>query len=222
MFFRSLGLLLAAAPALAQTTPALTPIPRYYVGLSAYSSYYNPLNRPATAIGLPLPLQLTAGYQLSPRLAVQASAAYLGFHDHFATNQVAPSSTGYASYSIDQNATVRQASLAVLARYTLTRNLAHRLQFDALAGLGLERIITRVQGTQTDNFAGPAQRTDYDYSTSRNTWLLTAGLGARYRLCSRLELTSELLLNREIKLGTSGPALSGAAALGLRYRFGGR
>ena len=65
------GLLLSTVrPALAQTSAATPATPRYYVGLSAYTSYYQQIgNRRTGTTGFAVPLQLTAGYQLSPRVA---------------------------------------------------------------------------------------------------------------------------------------------------------
>ncbi|MDQ2794220.1 MAG: hypothetical protein M3Y12_09455, partial [Bacteroidota bacterium] len=81
------GLLAAAAfPARAQTAPAAPAAlpglaaPRFFVGLAAYSSYYQPLGGLSLAnrSSVRVPLQLVAGYQLRPRLAVQVGVAYSG------------------------------------------------------------------------------------------------------------------------------------------------
>ena len=58
------GLLLSTVrPALAQTSAATPATPRYYVGLSAYTSYYQQIgNRRTGTTGFAVPLQLTAGY----------------------------------------------------------------------------------------------------------------------------------------------------------------
>ncbi|GAA4053688.1 hypothetical protein GCM10022409_45830 [Hymenobacter glaciei] len=218
------GLLLGAAlPALAQTTPAEKPAtPRYYVGLGAYSSYYNKFGRPYGTTGFPVPVQLTVGYQLSPRLAVQVGVAYSG-HSYTYNNSNQQSSPSYVPYSIEGKNTQRLTSVTVLARYGLTQQAAHRLQFDALGGFGLEHSSYRGRGTQTDGFSGTLQTSTYDYTTVRNTLLLTAGLGASYRLSPCFELTSDFTVNRalnNIDPVYTGPALTGAAAVGLRYRFG--
>jgi hypothetical protein len=79
------GLLLAASlPALAQTTPDAAP--RFYVGLGAYSSYYQALGglSQASRSSVRLPLQFVAGYQLRPRLAVQVGVAYSGTTNDYA------------------------------------------------------------------------------------------------------------------------------------------
>jgi hypothetical protein len=214
------GLLLAATlPALAQTTPAETPAAgRYYVGLGAYSSYYNKAGKPNGSTGFPVPVQFTAGYQLSPRLAVQVGAAYSGHT--YTYGYYGLSSPPYVAYSTEGKNTQRLTSLSALARYTLTATAAHRLQFDALGGFTLEHYSYHSRGTQTDAFSGTLQTNDFDYTRTQNTLLLTAGLGARYRLSPRFELTGDFTVNRA--LNHMGQGLTGAAAVGLRYRFGPR
>ena len=125
------GLLLAAAlPALAQT-PAETPAaPRFYVGLGAYSSYYQPFGGnaisstgllvPAQSTGLRVPVQLVAGYQLRPRLALQMGMAYGGSTNDYRYEgiQYYYSGTGIQSAYSRYRATntARTTSVSVLAR----------------------------------------------------------------------------------------------------------
>lgn len=224
------GLLLATVlPARAQTsteTPA-APLPgtaRYYVGLGLYSSYYQQLGGQANR-SVRLPVQLTAGYQLRPRLAVQVGMAYSGTTARYAFTGRTYGS-GPAGY-IDYNSTLtfRVLSASVLARYTLTRNPAHRVQFDALGGFTLEYGSGFNRGTQADSLGGTRNVNSYSYRTSRNALLLTAGLGTRYRLSQRFELFYDLTLNKALTGPDPHPApvgLTGSSALGLRYRFGRR
>ena len=218
------GLLLAAAlPAHAQTAPAEIPAaPRFFVGLGAYSSYYQPFGQPYGSTGFPVPLQLTAGYQLGPRLAVQVGVAYSG-HRYSYNNYSPQGSPPFVPYTNEGRNTRRQASVSVLARYGLTRQATHRLQFDALGGFGLEHSFYNSRGTQTDGFSGTPQTSTYNYTSVRNSYLLTAGMGARYRLSSRFALTADFTVSRALNNvgpGYADPGLTGAAALGLRYRFG--
>lgn len=221
------GLLAATLPAHAQTTP--TPaepaaVPRYYVGLAAYSSYYQPLGRTYGG-ATRLPVQLTVGYQLRPRLAVQVGLAYSGITSHYDyESYYNPSATGY--YHDESATTNRHASVSVLARHTLTRNPAHRMQFDALGGFTLEHSTEYTRGTITDGFTGTLRTYSFSDESARTALLLTAGLSTRYRLGSRVDLNFDFTLNRsltrpqEAYLGQLG--LTGSAALGLRYRFGQR
>ena len=73
-------------PSLAQTSSDTPATPRYYVGLGAYSSFYQSLGHASVGsndYSFRLPVQLTAGYQLSPRLAVQVGVAYSSTNYHY-------------------------------------------------------------------------------------------------------------------------------------------
>ena len=229
----ALGLLLTSAlPALAQTAPAAPlPLPgtaRYYVGLAAYSSYCQPLGgQPLGTTGFRVPVQLTVGYQLRPRLAVQVGVAYSG---STSTN----SNLGYEylhtgtrpTYHYYENTrTMRRTSVSALARYTLTRKPAHRLQFDLLGGIGMEHGSAYSRGSHSDSLSGSLQTTNYSYRGSQNMLVLTLGASARYRLNPRFELNFDLTTNYAVadEIRTYVKPLqgfTGSAALGLRYRFG--
>ena len=226
------GLLAAALPAHAQTTPAKTPAlpgtaaPRFFVGLGAYSSYYQPLGglSQANRSSVRVPLQLVAGYQLRPRLAVQVGVAYSGTTGNYATVGRAydPANPTRGTY-FDYRATNTQRSVAVsaLARYTLTRNPAHRVQFDALGGFTLEHANSFLRGTQADSLGGALVVRPFSYRSSRGTLLLTAGLGTRLRLRPRFELFYDFTLNKALsRPGYLPGSLTGSSSLGLRYRFG--
>lgn len=228
------GLLLGAAfPALAQTSAEAPAAPRYYVGLGAYSSFYQQIgSRRTGTTGFAVPLQLTAGYQLSPRVAVQVAVAYSGHtYDqnysfyNLSTSPPYPVTSGYEAAG---KSTDRYTSASALVRYTLTHDPTKRLQFDALGGFGLEHAQSHGHGTQSTTSQGTVQTSDYDITYSHNTLLFTAGVGIRYRLSSRFELTSDLTVNKALnnKNNVFGNAvngtnvLTGAQSLGVRYRFG--
>lgn len=215
------GFAQTAAPQAAAATPA----PRFYVGLGAYSSNYQSLGGQAYR-GVRVPVQLTAGYQWRPRLAVQASVAYSGVSDSYANagRYYPDNGTGKGVYFDYQGTnTARNTSVALLARYTLTRQPAHRLQFDLLGGFTLEHGSYRSRGTTADSarvpFAAP-----FDNRASSTSLLLTFGPSVRYRLGSRFELLYDFTLNT--RLVSDQPysirGLTTASALGLRYRFGRR
>ncbi|UOQ99513.1 porin family protein [Hymenobacter sp. 5317J-9] len=226
----ALGTLLLALPCLsrAQTTePA--PVPKFYVGLGAYGSFYQSLGgRFSNEKGFPVPLQLTAGYQLRPRLAVQLGVAYSGFTSrydvegyYFTADPAAPE----AYYHYTSTSTRRNTSVSALARYTLTRKLAHRVQFDVLGGLTLEHYNGYARGTETQGYVNNLQVTNFDQRYVQNTLLLSAGASVRYRLTPRFDLNLDYTLNHSVLTGRPSRglnSLTGAAALGLRYRFGQR
>ena len=216
------GLLLSTAlPALAQTAPP-TAAPRYYVGLSAYSSFYQKLGRSYGTTGFPVPVQLTAGYQITPRLAVQVGVAYSGFSNSYfgISRSYSAASPNGAYIQFNGSSTARHTSVSVLARYTLTRNPAHRFQVDALGGFGLERGYYRNHGTQADSLSGHLESMAFDYTQAQNNLLLTAGLGARYRLSRHFELTYDFTVNKTLSGYGYERGLTNSQALGLRYRFG--
>lgn len=222
------GLLLGAAfPALAQTSAEAPAAPRYYVGLGAYSSFYNRLGGLSRGYNFPmrLPVQLTAGYQLRPRLAVQVGVAYSGATANFSAMRrgySAPGSPG-TFFEYYGTSTQRNTSLSALARYTLTRNQAHRVQFDALGGFTLEHASGFDRGIYSDSLGGTRNVSSYGYRASRNTLLLTAGIGTRFRLSRHFELTYDFTLNKALTGPAPHPAsvgLTTSSALGLRYRFG--
>lgn len=220
------GLLLATAlPAHAQTTPAeAQATPRFYVGLAAYSSSYQPVGNQALGTGFRVPMQLTAGYQLRPRLAVQLGVAYRGGTSPYLSStlyQDAITGPNTTYYTLEGDYTQRRTSVSVLARYTLTANPAHRLQFDALGGFGLEHRSIRSRGTQTNYAPGAATTvSDYEFGYAQNNLLLTGGIGARYRLSQHFELTYDLTLNKAFSGYGYDRGLTSSQALGLRYRFG--
>lgn len=157
----------------AQTTP--TPRPRFYVGLSAASSsvkspdgFTGTPTLPNTRNSLPLLPQLTAGWQLAPRLALQLGVRYAQQHDTYNFEQQRVDATerpylapGYFAFQL------RSVAVPVLLRYTLTRDAARRLQVDALGGVTLLRRDTRYRSLYTyatsDSAQAPAPVTSGAY-----------------------------------------------------------
>ncbi|WP_460503192.1 hypothetical protein, partial [Hymenobacter agri] len=107
----------------------------------------------------------------------------------------------------------------------LTANPAHRLQFDVLGGVGVERGLTHYQGSRTDNTQGSLVTTSFDTQSAQTTYLLTGGVGARYRLSRRFELTYDFTVNKALNatdgnINAQSSTLTTSQALGLRFRFG--
>lgn len=215
----SFGLLLAASlGAHAQQVSTASTSPHLYVGLAAYAGNYLPLGQ-LIGRGTTVPLQATVGYQLRPRWAVQASVGVNGRKTDFDGVLYETSAGGMpVPYSYTGQFQQRLFTSSVLARYTLTRPGAHRLQVDALAGLAWVHRRVSSTYTRTDT-AGVATPSTGAYAT--NNLLLNAGLGFRYRLAPRLEATYDFLLGVPL----AGYNLSGShpsMALGLRYHVGQR
>jgi len=222
MHFSRLALsgLLAGAPLLVQAQAAAAAAPRFYVGLAAYSSYYQPLGNQNFG-GFQLPAQLTAGYQWRPRLAVQVGVAYSHFSNPYSYRGYyypTPAGSEQRYYQRSGRATTSSTSVGVLGRYTLTKQPAHRLQFDLLGGFTLEHGRYRDRGTTTDS----TQAGSFDNQHSTNSLLFSFGPSVRYRLGSAFELFTDYTFN--VRLATSEAyqpeRVTTAGSLGLRYRFG--
>ncbi|WP_046245043.1 outer membrane beta-barrel protein [Hymenobacter terrenus] len=224
--FAVFGLLLGAPLASIAQTPDPAPLPRFYIGLAAYNSYYQQLGKNAyRGSGSRVPVQLTAGYQWRPRLAVQLGVAYSGVSSEHLLARYNYSSTGAQPtyYQIDGKATERNTSFSLLGRYTLTRKLNHRLQFDLLGGFTLEHRIYRTRGIAIDSAQNNQVNTPYDYRTSFNTALVTAGPSVRYRFGEHFELQYDLTFNTRLNSGNYyHEGITTSNSLGLRYRFGRR
>ena len=220
--YLSAWLLPLSLPGLAQPSAA-TPAapPRCYVGLAAYHSNYESLRLRPWRLGdsrFRLPVQLTAGYRVRPRLALELGLAYgrLG---------VAGSSSAGPGAIPDYTVwtrTTHTAAGSALARYAL-RRAAPRLQLEALGGLTWVHSASLEQQSTTYPAPGsprPPQTFYSRYASASDDWLLTAGLGLRYRLSARLALNFDFTTTYH--LGNSAPYVRrpGSAALGLRYGFG--
>lgn len=217
----ALGALLLGSPLLsrAQTTD-VAPAPRFYVGLAAYQSPYQGLdNWRQSDTGFRVPVQLTVGYQLRPRLALELGVAYSGRTTRYAFDGSYYDANGTPfNYQYSNTTTQRTASVSALARYTLTRQPAHRLQVEALGGVTVVHRNSYSRGFNTKDPSGPLQNTSFNIRYSDNDLLLTAGLGLRYRLSPRFALNLDLTTNRNVNNDLFG--FTGSAALGLRYRIG--
>ena len=221
------GLLLGSSLAGRAQASEATPAPRYYVGLAAYSSNYQPLGGNYYS-GTRIPFQLTAGYQLRPRLAVQVGVAYSGeSYNYFNAGRYYTSAgaaaSPYAYYEFQGRSQERNTSVALLARYTLTRKPQHRFQADLLGGFTLERERYSTLATQTysDSTRANIVTTNSDDTFRSNNLLLTAGASARYRFGRHLEAVLDFTLNQRLtNTRDRYNSLTSATALGLRYRFG--
>jgi hypothetical protein len=221
--------LLLGAPLLSHAQSAEpAPYPRYYVGLAAYSSYYQALGggnyRPTR-----IPLQLTAGYQWRPRLAVQAGIAYSSASQSYSSIGRIYPSPGYpipgvqgSYYDYNGRVTGRNASVSLLTRYTLTRQPAHRVQFDLLGGFTWEHSSYRDYGSRADSVQGSLVISAFDERGNTNRLLLTLGPSVRYHFGQHLELFYDLLLNTSVISNQyyQIKGITSSSALGLRYRFG--
>ncbi|MBO0357822.1 hypothetical protein J0X19_07680 [Hymenobacter sp. BT186] len=196
----------------AQSTPvSANPAPahRFYVGVGAYTSKHEYWG---SRDGLPSthPIQVTIGYQLQPRLALQVSGVTAATKG--ASSGVVPQPNGTVlPYS--QTYGNRSTSISLLGRYTLTRTPSHRLQVDGLGGFTLHHYSFDGTGSYPANFPGG----DYDLHSRDTDLLLTIGASVRYRLSSRLEAVADGTVSTSLRALRD---LTPAGTVGLRYNFG--
>ena len=175
------------------------------------------------------------GWQLSSRLALQLSAQYAHQNDTYdyvegrtdANGQpyLLPGSRGFRFHSL---------AVPVLARYTVTHNLARRLQVDVLGGVTLVRRFTQYHDVLNIPAFSPTQPAIpvIDYNRANTGVHVSLGPSLRYRLGPQLELTGEVTANYLVNpkdvaadgfnSATPTTQLGFSSSLGLRYRFGGR
>jgi hypothetical protein len=220
---RSLGVLLLGVPFVGHAQSSELPTtPHFYGGLGVYTSSHQKLGRWYDQTRIPV--QALVGYQVRPRLAVQLGLAYSGNGTDYSY------SISYSSYYpsppntlIDYSGryTERSMTASLLARYTLTRQAAHRFQADVLGGAKLAYTRYHEKGTRTSHDQAAPVTTTYEIPNSTTQPLLSLGLGLRYRLAPRLEVAYDFAFDQPLASGTTGAnAPQASMALGLRYHFG--
>jgi hypothetical protein len=215
MLVRSIavGVALLSTPllSLAQTTEPETP--RYYIGVSAFTNFSQRLSRELDKSTVP-PLQLTLGYQLNPRWAVQISGAYSHSPGHSSVEtSMDVDLNPIESYHNDYRNTA--LTITALGRYTLTRVLNHRFQLDALGGVTLDYETHQGKGFSSDFISG--ERIPFDRQSHTIHKALSVGPSFRYRLFSGLEAVGEGTVNMDLR---APRVVTTSGAIGLRYRFG--
>ncbi|GAA4374719.1 hypothetical protein [Hymenobacter koreensis] len=184
----------AASPVFAQRriemTEALPVPPKWDVKLQltaqAYRVRYSELG--FETVGL-ASVQVGAGYGLSRRLRLQASASYRRYTTPRQLTQTATQST-WADDRRDLFA------LPVWARYTLTRQPGHRLQFDLVGGPALLR--ARYRFHDVEDAIGTQPRIVNVINQNVTEVQFTYGLSARYRLAGQLDLVADAGLNQRL------------------------
>ncbi|WP_324680645.1 outer membrane beta-barrel protein [Hymenobacter sp. GOD-10R] len=188
------------------------PTYRLYVGVGAYTSDHeywgSRYEFPSTH-----PVQVTLGYQLRPRLALQLSGASAAIKGSYAG--LVPQADG-TNLPYAQRYANRSTSLAALARYTFTRTAAHRLQLDGLGGFTLHHFSFDGTGSYPDPNA-PGGFSSYDNHSRTTDALFTAGVSVRYRLTTHLEAVADGTVSTSLRALRD---VTQAGALGLRYTFG--
>lgn len=208
------GLVASALPLLsaAQTTAPVAP--RFSLGLSGtYAKYDTPTRIIPT---------LTAGWQLTPRLALQLGVGYTWNTSSYGGNGTYfDSQTNEFHYEVGRASYSRLLTAPVSVRYTVTP-LAKRWQLDLVAGATALYYFGRYD--ETYSTATQPRRTITWDSYDHFEGVLSAGLSLRYALTQHVELVGDALVNTAWNNPYNGYIRSypGSFSLGARYRFGAR
>ena len=200
----------------AQTVPSGPAYPRYFVGTSCmlgnYEAIYPRIRSYDEGVLSPC---LTLGYQLAPRVAVQLSLERSS--DQLSIDSFLPLPNGQSTRFQHYQENHQHFAVPLLLRLTGTRQLNHRLQFDALAGF---TIIHSSYSRVFEGFNEQQQSISYSELAERTTNVaLSIGGGIRYRFDRHLEAVGDANLNRTISSASTSGFVN-VYTTGLRYRFG--
>ena len=221
-------LLFMARPSWAQTDQS-SPFPRAYVGLQYGRQDYQLLV--STTSGSPRAEagrtnarrpQLTVGYQLTPRLALQAGFAPL--RETFTYGGIGTNNAGQPLIERGQSAT-RSLALPVLARYTFAVRPWKNLQLDMLGGTVLFWSRGKSEFTRTENGVVTTQSV---VTTQVNNAFLAAGPSARYEAGRHLAGFVDWMFYKNVRSTAAYPGsnlgnktgITNSVNLGIRYQFG--
>jgi hypothetical protein len=228
-YFLLLGTLLLHAPTVRAQTAQTSPFPRWYVGLQYGRQDYHLIFSATTTSNQVEPgrtnsrrPQLTAGYQVSPRLGLQLGLAPLWESFTFGS-----SGTNDAGEPVLEKGLSKGRSLAVpvLARYALAPNLWKHLQLEMLAGPVLFFSEGKSDFTRTEN--GVVTRHSVVTTQVRNAFL-TAGPSARYEVGRHLAGFADWLFYKNLQSSSSSitgsnlgnkTGITTGVNLGIQYRF---
>lgn len=222
-----LGFGLLAMPVHAQMVkPPDEPERPFFVGIHFLQSSYEvffPSSPEGNLTGV-TPWQLSAGGNLSPRLALQLGYSYRHEEDHLDPSYTGTTLSGQfiSGSSSDERWT---HCVPLLARYTALGFPNHRLQADLLLGLTL---------LHTREFSAVESRVDYQVVSKRSDQYkatqgyISGGFGLHYSFSYHFEGILDCTYSHnfhpaseDVHLNVTGNrfGLTRALSLGLRYRF---
>ncbi|NVO33545.1 outer membrane beta-barrel protein [Hymenobacter sp. P5342] len=186
---------------------------RWYAGAGVASHKYFTLNGPTSQIR---PAYVSAGYYLTPRVALQAELQY---------GQRTQQSNGGESvidgetFSVRTKERIKSTALTVLLRYS-GRRPQRPLQLDWLLGVAVvhgrsSETITRTSPTRSQSYTSPTRDLTEPH--------LVAGLGLRYQLGPHVAVGAQAVVNKNLRIlpyGGFGMILGSGANLGVTYLFG--
>jgi Outer membrane protein beta-barrel domain len=210
-FFKSIasiGLCTISATVVAQQSPAVQH--PWSIGLQAtvqrYAVFYPYSGQKELSI---LPAQFTLGYQLSPRLGLQAGLAY---RKETGWNQMLPN---YSGTTERNDPGFRSFALPLLLRYSLGYNAEKRLIGQLLGG------ITLLHSSRTITQRTVSTGETVQLSDQMSTAQFSFGAGLRYGFSPRLSGNLDFLLNRALdrKVNEGRWLALYTAGLGISYHF---
>ena len=203
LFYLIGACVLASTPARSQDALLLAPATdsyyKVYAGVSAAVQSYQlvvPMGgvRYLETVGI-YPIQGVLGYQLTPRLAIQAS-----FTKRHPANLNASESGVLANGQAYTSSDIRRQSdhaIPVLVRYRLTRRAAHKVHFDGLLGF------TQQQHSyfREVRFTLDGQVASYNLENTRSSnTFLTLGMAVSYPVGQRIQVGIEAADNSNTEL----------------------
>ncbi len=218
MHLRSLlavSLVTSALPLMSVAQTSTSIASKFSIGLTGTYAKYDAPNQYIPT--------LTAGLQLTPRLALQLGVGYIWDKYSYGSSKGSyfDSQTNEFRNEVSWFTYKRLLTVPLLARYTITP-LAKRWQVDILGGAtGLYYFGHFDQTFSTTTQSDQHITTD---SYDNFTGLLSLGLGLRYALNPHVELVGDALVNTSWNNPYNGYIRSypGSFSLGARYRFGAR
>jgi hypothetical protein len=222
LFTSTLCMVLPLVVAAQDSAPA-SASPHFFVGLGGSIYTYQRLNGFSQNSLAPM---LTAGLQVRPRLAVQLGATYRQDTRRSTFAGQRPDNAGQlqpGNYSSVSRA--RFVSVPLVARYTLTANLAQPFQVDLLGGATLLQNWYDYKEEFTSTTTQTITPNTFDNSSTSTEGFLSLGPSARYRLAPQLDLTGDFLFNYGLQNFGRGSVLDHLSAnlmLGVRYHFANR
>jgi hypothetical protein len=194
--------------------------PGLYIGLQAVNYRYAFVYKDGVGTELALnPVHMAVGYALSPRLAVQLGLA-VGWSKYESTSS-GTNLSGQAMRGVTSDANRMQA-IPILVRYTINRP-EQRFQVDALFGPTFVHAWAKSDLVEylDEQVTKQVQRSSEGWNT-----LLTGGLGGRYVIRDHLQLTADVLLNRNSRsyrqtatINRNESRLTPSIGVGVQYRF---
>lgn len=223
LYLLLLNLIIGPLGVLAQESEPVV-FPRWYVGLQYGRQDFllalkNSAESARTNTRRP---QVTVGYQIKPRLAVQLGMAPVTQSFTFGGSGTNPAGQPVSEIGSSKG---RSLAIPVLARYTLAAKPWKNLRIDASAGGVLFWSHSQTEFTRTDNGVVTSR---YETTTDIMNAFMALGPSARYEFGRHVDVLADWLFYKNLRRGTATQVggtgnslgITNSLSLGVRYRFG--